>query len=221
MIDEIRYLIEERAANTYPILIKNIENISLSKGANYTFDLSEYFDDEEGDELAYAYNGMDKITILFDDNFAYITADEGFTGNRFTFITASDSFGQAVSNVFRIDVEGERAIGRFEVRDKDDNKLMVIDSFGNLNIKGNLIQNTSIDENDFVIEDENNSINLVVTNPEGNLQIKGSINEDEGALNPGPDSFVVINKGGGVVAYVNSTGSLFLRGTLSESVLFE
>ena len=221
MIDEIRYLVEERTANTYPILIKNIENLSLGENKNYTLDLSEYFYDEDGDELAYGYNEMDNITILFEDNFAYIMADEGFTGNRFTFITASDSFGQAVSNVFRIDVEGERAIGRFEVRDKDDNKLMVIDSFGNLNIKGNLIQNASIDENDFVIEGENNSFNLVVTNPEGNLQIKGSINEDEGALNPGPDSFVVINKGGGVVAYVNSTGSLFLRGTLSEGVLFE
>tara|TARA_B100001971_G_C17849481_1_gene362638 strand:- start:101 stop:598 length:498 start_codon:yes stop_codon:yes gene_type:complete len=165
---------------------------------------------------------MDNITINIENNFAYMKPDRGFTGSRFTFITASDSFGQVVSNVFKIEViSGKVSEERFEIRDSEDNKLAVFDSFGNLEIKGNLTQDILADENDFIIKDIDDSLNLVVTNPEGNLQIRGSLNKNEGVLNPGPDSFVIKNKNGEVVAYVNSTGSLFLSGTLAESISFE
>ena len=221
-IDEIKYLVEERATNNDPILIKNIENISLMENKNYTLDLSDYFDDEDGDGLVYSYNEMDNITINIENNFAYIKPDVSFTGSRFTFITASDSFGQVVSNVFKIEViRGNVSEERFEIRDSEDNKLAVFDSFGNLEIKGNLTQDILADENDFIIKNIDDSLNLVVTNPEGNLQIRGSLNKNEGVLNPGPDSFVIKNKNGEVVAYVNSTGSLFLSGALAESVSFE
>lgn len=221
-IDEIKYLVEERVTNNDPILIKNIENISLIENKNYTLDLSDYFDDEDGDGLVYSYNEMDNITINIENNFAYMKPDGGFTGSRFTFITASDSFGQVVSNVFKIEViSGKVSEERFEIRDSEDNKLAVFDSFGNLEIKGNLTQDILADENDFIIKDIDDSLNLVVTNPEGNLQIRGSLNKNEGVLNPGPDSFVIKNKNGEVVAYVNSTGSLFLSGALAESVSFE
>ena len=221
-IDEIKYLVEERATNNDPILIKNIENISLMENKNYTLDLSDYFDDEDGDGLVYSYNEMDNITINIENNFAYMKPDGGFTGSRFTFITASDSFGQVVSNVFKIEViRGKVSEERFEIRDSEDNKLAVFDSFGNLEIKGNLTQDILADENDFIIKNIDDSLNLVVTNPEGNLQIRGSLNKNEGVLNPGPDSFVIKNKNGEVVAYVNSTGSLFLSGALAESVSFE
>jgi len=221
-IDEIKYLVEEKVTNNDPILIKNIENISLIENKNYTLDLSDYFDDEDGDGLVYSYNEMDNITINIENNFAYMKPDGGFTGSRFTFITASDSFGQVVSNVFKIEViSGKVSEERFEIRDSEDNKLAVFDSFGNLEIKGNLTQDILADENDFIIKNIDDSLNLVVTNPEGNLQIRGSLNKNEGVLNPGPDSFVIKNKNGEVVAYVNSTGSLFLSGALAESVSFE
>ena len=221
-IDEIKYLVEEKVTNKDPILIKNIENISLIENKNYTLDLSDYFDDEDGDGLVYSYNEMDNITINIENNFAYMKPDGGFTGSRFTFITASDSFGQVVSNVFKIEViSGKVSEERFEIRDSEDNKLAVFDSFGNLEIKGNLTQDILADENDFIIKDIDDSLNLVVTNPEGNLQIRGSLNKNEGVLNPGPNSFVIKNKNGEVVAYVNSTGSLFLSGALAESVSFE
>lgn len=221
-IDEIKYLVEEKVTNNDPILIKNIENISLIENKNYTLDLSDYFDDEDGDGLVYSYNEMDNITINIENNFAYMKPDGGFTGSRFTFITASDSFGQVVSNVFKIEViRGNVSEERFEIRDSEDNKLAVFDSFGNLEIKGNLTQDILADENDFIIKNIDDSLNLVVTNPEGNLQIRGSLNKNGGVLNPGPDSFVIKNKNGEVVAYVNSTGSLFLSGALAESVSFE
>jgi|TARA_B100001971_G_scaffold215131_1_gene258045 hypothetical protein len=363
-VDKIKYIIEETAFNNDPLLIKQIENISIIENKNYTLDLSEYFSDEDDDELSYGYDEIDNITIRFEDNMAYITPDKGFLGNRFTFITANDSFGEAVSNLFKVEVEEERlsievldsiitkrnwTIGfrttgtgnltisaidgtyaemyndnvttannldilelrcgnfeifdkeelietgnlwfvlmngsrvrlidlvgesilvkgiyvenyncdetgyytvrvlakgesvqefnfgneiqiagidyveevlreTFEVRDNDDNKIMVLDSFGNANIKGNLTQNVFIDadENDFVIQDTPDSV-VVITNPEGNMNIKGSLNENQSVLLPTQDSLVIENKNGEVVAYVNSSGSLFLKGTFTENVLF-
>ena len=358
-IDSIKYMVEERVTNIDPVLAKEIENINLIENKNYTLDLTEYFFDEDGDELAYWYNDINNVVIRFEDDFAYIIPDDGFVGAEFVFITGSDSFTQVSSNVFKIEVGSEEAslefleskvngnwtvsfstigtgdltisaingtysemydddastaddlsilelacgdfeilskdelienenlwfilmnnskvklgdligesipirsiyvedyncretgyytLGKlfknvnslefkfdsvvkiinsdygafvegFEIRDKDDNKLAVFDSFGNVKIKGNLRQNVSADGDDFIIEDVNNRLNLVVTNPEGNLYID-SLNENISALSPGPNSFVVKNKDEKVVAYVNGTG-LFLAGTLTESVFFE
>ena len=113
--------------------------------------------------------------------------------------------------------------GTFEIRGQEENKLAVFDSSGNLNIKGVLIQNTSLeaDEDDFIVKNATNGLNLVVKNPEGNIMIKGFLKENEGSLKPTPNSLVIQNKKGEAVAYVNSTGSLFLTGTMTESASFE
>ena len=130
------------------------------------------------------------------------------------------NFGNEIQ-IAGIDYVEEVLRETFEVRDNDDNKIMVLDSFGNANIKGNLTQNVFIDadENDFVIQDTPDSV-VVITNPEGNMNIKGSLNENQSVLLPTQDSLVIENKNGEVVAYVNSSGSLFLKGTFTENVLF-
>ncbi len=110
-IDEIKYSIEEKLINNYPLLIKDIENISVIENKNYTLNLEEYFSDEDGDELVYGYSEMDNITIRFEDNLAYIIPDKGFTGAVFAFITASDSFGEAISNLFAVEVKKEEKLG--------------------------------------------------------------------------------------------------------------
>jgi len=358
-IDSIKYMVEERVTNIDPVLVKEIENISLIENKNYTLDLTEYFFDEDGDELAYVYNDINNVVIRFEDDFAYIIPDEGFVGTEFVFITASDSFTQVSSNIFKIEVESEEAslefleskvngnwtvsfstkgtgdltisvingtysemydddvstaddlrilelaCGDFEIFSKDklienedlwfilmnnskvklgdligesvlirsiyiedyncretgyytldklsgginslefdfvgnvkvissdyglflenfeikgQDTLAVFDSFGNVEIKGSLIQNVSVDQDDFIIEDANKSLNLVVTNPEGDLYIADSLNENISKLIPGNNSFIVKNKNDEVVAYVNGSGSLFLTGTLTESVSFE
>jgi len=363
-IDSIKYLIEGRVTNNDPILIKEIENISVLENEEFVLDLTEYFSDKDNDELNYDYFEVDDLTIRFEDDLAYIIPNDGFVGNVFTFITANDSISQIVSNVFKIEVKtgkpsiefldsevigenwtvsfstkgvgdlvisvingthaemyndnvstaddlgilelscgefeifskdnlienedlwfvlanGTRVklvellqgsysirsvyvedyecdetgyytlsklsfglnslefnfggevkvinsdygilIESFEIRDKDNNKLAVFDSFGNLEIKGNLSQNVSVefDENDFFIQNQEGDYILVIKNPEGNMDIKGLLNENQSLLVPGPGSFVVQNKNEEIVAYVDSAGSLFLSGTLTESVLLE
>ncbi|MAE42744.1 hypothetical protein CMO93_03155 [Candidatus Woesearchaeota archaeon] len=112
--------------------------------------------------------------------------------------------------------------GTFEVRDGADNRLAVFDSNGNANIKGILTQSSepSADANDFVIQNSSGGLNLVLTNPEGNLLIKDSLSESQSSLNPTLNSFVIENKTAQVVAYVNSSGGLFLTGSLAENVVF-
>ena len=360
-IDEIIYSIEARVTNKDPVLIKEIENISIIENKNYTLDLTQYFSDEDDDKLIYSYNEMDNVTVRFEENVAYVIPDKDFAGSRFTYITASDSYGQVVSNTFKIEIISQESsiefldsnvdqnwtisfstkgtgnliisavdgtylemhndnistvgdldilelacggfeifnkdnlieneglwfilrnnskvrladllqesypiksiyvedyncdktgyytvkklskgmnslefifgdeikiinsdygiiVESFEIRDEEDNKLAIFDSKGNAKIKGNLMENILADENDFIIKNGDSSLNLVVTNPEGNLQIKGSLNENRSELSHGNNSFVIKDKYGDVVSYIDSGGSLFLSGTLTESVSFE
>jgi len=117
-IDEIKYSITKEVSitNNPPILLKNIPNISINK--NYTIDLSEYFYDEDDDELSYSYYKTGNISVVIEDNIAAIIPDKGFTGRRYMFFKANDSEFTAVSNVFRINVTGQVLAGRSEVVNK-------------------------------------------------------------------------------------------------------
>ena len=114
--------------------------------------------------------------------------------------------------------------GAFFVQNATGGNLAVIDSVGNMDIKGSLTESadptSSADTNDFVIQSNNGSINFVVTNPEGNLKTRGSVSQSQSALNPTPSSFIIQNKTGSVIAYVNNTGALFLTGALTQNVDF-
>ena len=125
------------------------------------------------------------------------------------------------------------------MQDSTGANLAVIDSIGNMNIKGTSTQNTepTADANDFLVQNSTGGLNLVITcqkskisehsknlrflmNPEGNMLIKNTLNQNLGALSPTLNSFIIQNNTGQVVAYVNNTGGLFLTGTLTEQVLF-
>jgi len=134
-------------------------------------------------------------------------------------------FGQEIkfgNNSIIADVADVAVSGTFEIRDKEDNKLAVFDSFGNLDIKGNLTQNATIanDGNDFMIQDPNGIVNLLITNPEGNILIMGFLNENQSILSPGINSFIIQNNLGEAAAYVDNDGDLFLRGVLEENAVF-
>ena len=117
-VDEIKYSItkEVSIANNPPILLKNIPNISINK--NYTIDLSEYFYDEDGDELSYSYYKTDNISIVIEGNIATMISDKGFTGRRYMFFKANDFEFTAVSNVFRINVTDQMIVRRSEIVNK-------------------------------------------------------------------------------------------------------
>jgi len=134
-IDEIIYSIEERVTNKDPVLIKEIENISIIENKNYTLDLTQYFSDEDDDKLIYSYNEMDNVTVRFEEDMAYVIPDKDFAGSRFTFITASDSYGQVVSNVFKIETISQESSIEFLGSNADENWTISFSTKGT----GNLI----------------------------------------------------------------------------------
>lgn len=225
-IDKISYDVLVDVANSPPVLLKNFSIVNMPKNKNATINLSEYFADSDGDKLTYWYYKPDNITIFFESDAATIVPDKGIEGISYTYLVANDSENIAASNLFIINVSEEPLpveLKFFEIRDNSDRKLAVFDSFGNLNIKGVLIQNTEpvADENDFVIQDSFGNISAVVKNPDGDLMIRGNLVEQQQALTPTPNSFIIQNQRSDTVAYFNSTGSLLLKGILREGFLFE
>ncbi|MBI3036433.1 hypothetical protein HYY73_01575, partial [Candidatus Woesearchaeota archaeon] len=112
-------------ANSPPQLLKEIENVTISKGKAATLSLNDYFTDADNDNLSYDYYKADNVTISIDNPaaIATITPDKGFTGKAFTYISAADKENRtAVSNVFTITVteaaekeETEEVLGRIEI----------------------------------------------------------------------------------------------------------
>ncbi len=99
----------------------------------------------------------------------------------------------------------------------------MFDSNGNVNILGALSQNSELyaGPKDFAIQNSSGGLNLVITNPEGNMSIKGALNQNQPSpLVPTLSAFIIQNKTGQVVAYVNSTGRMCITGALTENVLF-
>lgn len=120
------------------------------------------------------------------------------------------------------DISDVVAGNTFEIRNKEDSKLAVFDSFGNIFIKGNLTENVTgvNDGNDFMIQNPDGTINMLITNPEGNMLMKGFLNENQSILVPGINSFVIEDSFGNIVAYVDANGGMLLKGVIEENVLF-
>ena len=358
-ISSIDYLIEEKVPNNIPQLVAEIGNLTITKNHERILELKKHFADADGDNLIYSYSEVENIDITFENDAARIIPDENFTGTRLLFITASDSYDAASSDVFKVEVvdvgielldvqkgnnitvsfltygsgnltvkaadgsyaeffndnittaddmeiielrcgsfevfdknrliETDRlwfilendsrlkmdeivqdsiplksmlvedyfcedtsyltskvmgeSLGQeikfgnytiiadisdavtgntFEVRNKEDSKLAVFDSFGNVFIRGNLTENITLanDGNDFMIQVPDGTISMLITNPEGNMLTRGFLNENQSILVPGPNSFIIEDSLGEVVGYVDANGSMFLKGVLEENALF-
>lgn len=227
-INKIKYSVLIDVINSPPVLLRNFTTMNIPKNGNATLNLSQYFADPDGDALTYDYYKTADISILFDGSIATIIPYKGAEGTRFAYLVANDSENYIISNLFMLNISVESEPinfipnGTFEIRDKDDNKLAVIDISGNLNIKGVLIQNVEpvADSDDFALQNSSGGLNLAITNPEGNMLLKGSLKENQNRIAPTPNSFIIQSIVEENLAYVNSTGSLFLKGILKENVLF-
>ena len=98
------YYLEPRVTG-FAIVTEQVNTVSILKNEKYTLDLSEYFSNADDEYLTYDYYRMDDIIIRFEGNLAYVIPNEGFTGSRFTYITANNSEGHIVSHRFEIEVK--------------------------------------------------------------------------------------------------------------------
>ncbi|MEK6943012.1 MAG: hypothetical protein AABX00_03045 [Nanoarchaeota archaeon] len=228
-IDSIKYNMLEDAANALPELVKNFSGINISSSSHARLNMSEYFMDSDGDELTYDYYRNSGVQVSFAGSIAAISPVSDFEGTMPMFITANDSENIVQSNIFTVFVlppefnlpTVNTANGSFEIRDRSDNQLAVFDSNGILNIKGVLLQDLDYTpgSNDFVIEGSG-GYSAVITHPEGNLVIKGSMFENQNELAPTPKSFIISDKDQQPVAYFDSIGDLYLKGTFLGNVVF-
>jgi len=228
-IDSIEYSIMEDVVNTPPELVKNFSDINISKLSYVRLNMSEYFIDSDEDELIYDYYRNNSVGVSFAGDIATISPIGDFEGQMSMFITANDSENTVQSNIFAVFVLPSEynlptvntTNGSFEIRDKSDNQLAVFDSSGKLNIKGILLQNSNYTSSstDFVVEGAD-GYSAIVTYPEGNLVIKGSMFENQEILEPTPSSFIISNKDQQPVAYFDSIGDLYLKETFLGNVDF-
>ena len=139
--------------------------------------------------------------------------------------TFTDTLGNEKNTTFTV-VIGQSvnlsAGGAFIIQDNTGSNLAIVDSLGNVNIKGSLTQSTEPvpGAKDFAVQNSSGGSNVVITNPAGNMILKGSLSQNQGGLSPTLRSFVIQNKTGSVVAYINSTGGMFITGTLTQFTSF-
>ena len=100
--------------------------------------------------------------------------------------------------------------------------ITFFDDLGNFILNGSLQQNsiyspTSNDE--FRFQDRNGNDVAIVDLTKGNMYIRGMVFENQNILNPSQNSndFIILNKYGFVVAYINESGYMFLKGVLTTN----
>ncbi len=111
-IDSIGYTIKKEITLTKnaPSLVKDIENITIYQYGFTKINLSEYFYDEDNDELTYYANEVDNISTTIIGSTALLVPLGNFTDKRYMYFTASDGYYNLSSNVFFVDVVEEPSL---------------------------------------------------------------------------------------------------------------
>ncbi|UCD20980.1 MAG: hypothetical protein JSW08_00315 [archaeon] len=103
--------VEKEGGNKEPKLLKEIPDIELETGEEMTIDLSEYFEDPEGEDLFFTTIKPLNIGIKISGNELTITAPIDFEGERDMTIYTSDGDNIVPSNRIKITIiEGEETL---------------------------------------------------------------------------------------------------------------
>jgi len=78
-------------ANSAPALVKSFDDLIMKEGIALTLNLSEYFEDPDGDNITYTITSSEGISITLTNDEIYIVPDDGFVGMTDMKIKASDS----------------------------------------------------------------------------------------------------------------------------------
>jgi len=216
-IDNVRYSIEEEvnASENAPILIKDFENITIY--GVYLINLSEYFVDEDGDELNYSTYKVDNISVEINGSIARIIPDNGFTGKRYMFFRASDGYYETVSNVFSVSVE-EALMNKFVINNNSGDPVASVDGEGNMFIKGVLVENNTLlipGANSFIIQNSSGD-NVAYFSSIGDLYLLGEASDNSGLEGNGT-KLEFRNSSDELVAFIDNKGNLKLRGRLNQN----
>ncbi len=106
-IDNIKYSVEKEIniSRNPPELIKEFDNITIYKNEALTIDLSQYFYDQDDDELIYySYKDKNINALIIRDYIVRLIPEYNFTGTKYMYFIAYDSYQNTTSNIFSINV---------------------------------------------------------------------------------------------------------------------
>jgi hypothetical protein len=101
--------------NHPPVLVKGIADIRIGRNSNYTLLLSEYFADQDHDQLFYRGVSPDNATLFFDRGSLMVVPAYDFIGNTTVILYAHDSAFETASNEFQVEVVSAPAQEKPEV----------------------------------------------------------------------------------------------------------
>jgi len=114
-------------------------------------------------------------------------------------------------NVMTEDMKG------FRLKDSDGSCMALISNKGDIFLKDKLTQQVQTISEDsqkkeFLVREGQNIVAKIDCST-GDMQIKGSVHENQGTISqPSGNNFIVRNAIGDIVAYISSTGELYLQG---------
>jgi len=112
-------------------------------------------------------------------------------------------------------------VDKFFLRNEFGSTVAWFGDAGNVWINGSLTQNstyTATVNDEFRFQNPSGDDVMIIDLSNGNLYLDGFLFENQGSLNPSSssDDLIVQNSTGHTVAYINQSGSMFLKGYLNE-----
>ena len=106
IIDNIRYSVEKEIniSENAPVLVNEFEDVTVYKNEEASINLSNYFFDEDGDNLTYAAYEVENISVVVRGSVVRLVPDYNFTGRRYVYFVASDGYYNVSSNLFSVNV---------------------------------------------------------------------------------------------------------------------
>jgi len=107
--------------------------------------------------------------------------------------------------------------GCFTIIDSSSNTRAIFDGGGFLDIEGSITQSSigTPNGNDFIIRNSASVNKAWVDDANGNMRIAGTVSDDHQIYcTPPANSFIIKDSSGNCVAYIDSSGNVWLRGRL-------
>ena len=102
-------------------------------------------------------------------------------------------------------------------KDINNNELVYFDNFGKILHKGNIVQNAvgTPATTDIVFSAAGVSGVAWITSTTGTLTLKGTLNQNQGALNPAANTLQFANKST-IIGYIDGSGNMYIRGSANK-----
>ena len=101
-IDKFTYTTAKE--NNPPVQIKNFDNVTILINESLSYDLNEYFNDEDNDELLYDFKEVQSFSVSLNQSIVNISFNKTGEFNYYFYVSDTESLVQ--SNVFKINVVG-------------------------------------------------------------------------------------------------------------------